>query len=252
MERPPEKKQPPPSEPAPEVAPRDDVSVSASPTRCPYCHEGIQIDAEAWVACSGCLGRHHRDCWDEGGKCAGCGETEALSRAGAPAVGPTQPRDALVSDPGDNAPRRIVLERSLGREVSDEVLTDMVAAAQRALASTTPPVTLGRSLTWSSETPRQVQLRVHREGGHTTLRLEEDLTPYSRQLRALTIGVTVSVVVGLMTAARAAGLNSFAFFIFLGVFALSLLTRRVYVSTLRRRQAQLEDLAAELLRIGGG
>ncbi|MBX3466499.1 MAG: hypothetical protein KF878_06330 [Planctomycetes bacterium] len=57
--------------PPPDVAPRSDVHVAASPTRCPFCHD--EASAAGSVACQGCLARHHAACWDEGGRCATCG-----------------------------------------------------------------------------------------------------------------------------------------------------------------------------------
>lgn len=58
--------------PAPaEVAPRDDVRVLAN--RCPYCHEAVRVDADRWVSCRDCQGRHHEDCWDEAAACSACG-----------------------------------------------------------------------------------------------------------------------------------------------------------------------------------
>jgi hypothetical protein len=67
--------------PAPEAAPRDDVVVVTS--RCPFCHEGVDPAAAAWVACSACLGRHHAACWGEAGRCAACGTTTHLQPPGA-------------------------------------------------------------------------------------------------------------------------------------------------------------------------
>jgi hypothetical protein len=53
---------------------RDDVSVN----RCPFCHDGICIDAEAWVACARCLARHHGGCFAEGARCGACGHDAPL------------------------------------------------------------------------------------------------------------------------------------------------------------------------------
>jgi len=49
-----------------------------SPLRCPYCHEGLSLAADDWVACKACLGRHHSTCWREGGCCSACGGNEHL------------------------------------------------------------------------------------------------------------------------------------------------------------------------------
>lgn len=62
----------------PEAPARDDVKVDASPLRCPYCHEGVAQDQPGWVACGGCLARHHGACWDERGACASCNGTKRL------------------------------------------------------------------------------------------------------------------------------------------------------------------------------
>lgn len=80
-----------PLDPAPQPAPAAElapglVHADASPVRCPFCHEGIAVAAEEWLACEGCLARHHAGCWSESGRCASCGGGRSLARAG---VGPT-------------------------------------------------------------------------------------------------------------------------------------------------------------------
>jgi hypothetical protein len=67
-----------------------DVQVGQSPVRCPFCHEGVLVSEEAWVACEGCLARHHADCWGEAGRCACCGAGGALTRRSAHR---SEPRD---------------------------------------------------------------------------------------------------------------------------------------------------------------
>ncbi|MDF1664721.1 MAG: hypothetical protein P1V97_23380, partial [Planctomycetota bacterium] len=49
-----------------------------SPTRCPYCHDSIEITAGAWVACGDCLARHHDECHSEHSACASCGSAKKL------------------------------------------------------------------------------------------------------------------------------------------------------------------------------
>lgn len=66
--------------PPPDVAPRSDVHVAASPTRCPFCHD--EASAAGSVACQGCLARHHAACWDEAGRCAACGAAVKLAPPG--------------------------------------------------------------------------------------------------------------------------------------------------------------------------
>src|SRR4051812_43141728 len=48
------------------------IDLHQSPTRCPFCHEGIERTRERWVACAGCLARHHEECWNESGRCSSC------------------------------------------------------------------------------------------------------------------------------------------------------------------------------------
>lgn len=47
--------------------------------RCPFCHEDVRFERESWLACAGCLARHHAACWDEAGACAACGDPRALA-----------------------------------------------------------------------------------------------------------------------------------------------------------------------------
>lgn len=57
---------------------RADVRVAASPVRCPYCHAEVGGPADSWVACAGCLARHHDECWSAHGQCATCGDRLSL------------------------------------------------------------------------------------------------------------------------------------------------------------------------------
>ena len=59
-------------------------------SRCPYCHDEIRSERADWVACEGCLARHHRSCWSEHGSCATCHARGALGR-----LEPTARADAL-------------------------------------------------------------------------------------------------------------------------------------------------------------
>lgn len=69
-------------EPKPRPTPpeaKDDPRVVAH--RCPFCHEPVRPDEEAWVACARCLGRQHAACWDEAARCAACGHDRRLEAA---------------------------------------------------------------------------------------------------------------------------------------------------------------------------
>jgi hypothetical protein len=67
-----------------DTAKRNDVRAAASPVRCPYCHADVDPESSEWVACRGCLARHHASCWGEHGTCAACGEDGSLSESAAP------------------------------------------------------------------------------------------------------------------------------------------------------------------------
>lgn len=54
------------------------LHVEQSPTRCPYCHDSIELDGGAWIACGDCLARHHTECQVEHGACASCGSVKKL------------------------------------------------------------------------------------------------------------------------------------------------------------------------------
>jgi hypothetical protein len=62
------------------------VRADASPLRCPFCHDGVDVEQDSWRACEKCLARHHGTCWDEAGRCSACGSTGALTRAPSPAI----------------------------------------------------------------------------------------------------------------------------------------------------------------------
>lgn len=51
-------------------------------SRCPYCREDVRAERADWVACEGCLARHHTSCWSEHGSCASCHSRAALERRG--------------------------------------------------------------------------------------------------------------------------------------------------------------------------
>lgn len=67
---------------APEAPSRESAPGKVLPVvaRCPYCHESVRADSPDWVACAGCLAKHHEGCWNEHGACASCQGREALGR----------------------------------------------------------------------------------------------------------------------------------------------------------------------------
>lgn len=96
------RKPPEPVSPAPgppgshprDLAPRDDVRARLSPVRCPFCHVDLATLDGGWVACRGCLARHHVECWRESSRCASCGSPDHLE---APRRGPRGLALALIA-----------------------------------------------------------------------------------------------------------------------------------------------------------
>jgi hypothetical protein len=67
-------------DPADESAPeKESLKLATSASRCPYCHADVtERGPRDWVACEGCLARHHASCWKEHRHCASCHGTRAL------------------------------------------------------------------------------------------------------------------------------------------------------------------------------
>jgi hypothetical protein len=53
------------------------VHVHQSRSRCPFCHESVDVDQQNLV-CGLCLARHHSECWDDHGSCSNCAHQESL------------------------------------------------------------------------------------------------------------------------------------------------------------------------------
>lgn len=68
------------------------VHVAASQSRCPFCHDHVNVD-EAHQVCGTCLARHHQDCWTQHGACSNCGHASSLVPATQPAT--PGPRESL-------------------------------------------------------------------------------------------------------------------------------------------------------------
>lgn len=66
-----------------------EIHVRGSPSRCPYCKEGIGAVRDV-VACALCGARHHAACREEHGRCAVCSSIELLvyKKTDDPVAGP--------------------------------------------------------------------------------------------------------------------------------------------------------------------
>jgi hypothetical protein len=62
--------------------------------RCPFCHDALAPASDDWVACAGCLARHHPACWRESGACGTCGWQRSLAPAPEEPVARVLPRRA--------------------------------------------------------------------------------------------------------------------------------------------------------------
>lgn len=171
-----------PAEPAP--AGEQVVRVAGSPVRCPFCHEDVRREApEAWVACAGCMARHHAACWDEAGRCSACGAGERLAPERAA-------RQALRRVPGASreqapwsgllgAPRRVLLEETFEGEASLADAPWFEREMRRALGG--GRVRQGQlelqhqAIVWRFTQCRAVTARLSWGEGRTRLTLEEDL-----------------------------------------------------------------------------
>jgi hypothetical protein len=244
-----------PPERDPEHAPdRDDVRVDGSPVRCPFCHESVDVGQDDWVACAGCLARHHGECWTEGGRCGACKATEPLRRD-APAV--AAPLAPPAATPPDVAPGVRTFTRTIPGEVGDEVDEVVVGEARSRLGTEGRFERLGRTLTWtSSVTPGPgVTVSVASRDGATTLTVR-DVAPVKDLLHPAIAGLLVLMLallaslVGIATgdilrsspAGLAAGLLAFVPLIYLFIFK--------FVPEVRRGRAEsaakVDALAAAL------
>jgi hypothetical protein len=57
-----------------------ELRVVSNVSRCPFCHVPVDLAAQEWVACEGCLARHHASCWRDHGSCSACGGKTELTR----------------------------------------------------------------------------------------------------------------------------------------------------------------------------
>lgn len=242
---------------------RDDVRVDASPVRCPFCHESVDLGQDDWVACAGCLARHHGDCWSEGGRCGACKATESLARttsasAPRPVVAPLPAAPDVPGSPGAferwfGAPRRTELARTFEGEVGEEIDEVVVLEARKRLELRGQTERLGRTLTWSTgATPadggRTVTVSVTSRDGRTDLGVSES---HGNVAGGLYAGLSTLFLFGPAVAAtgvgKATGSVTLAILTGLLVFALSiLLTRRLFQRIVRGRRKALTELTAAL------
>lgn len=164
-----------------------EVHVGHSPVRCPFCHEDVQVEGEAWVACAGCLARHHAECWSETARCGACKGTQSLAKSGPPVTTSPAPRlpepDTLGwLAPWTGAPKRFTHRRTIEGEVDSEIDEVVVMEVRGRLGIQGRFERLGRTLTWTTlgsggqqNAGRLVTVTVSSRDGKTTLEVDEDL-----------------------------------------------------------------------------
>jgi hypothetical protein len=142
----------------------------------------------------------------------------------------------------------LVREATLHGELPDSGFERIVTAIQSASREHGQPSLLGRTLTWrteSSSKTRTMQIVVSARDGHTTVRLEENLSQLAAGLfGGTTTGVGVGLGVGLGVPAGAAlGSVALAVAAPVGVIALSYLaSRSIYRGVVARRTRAVDDL----------
>jgi hypothetical protein len=240
------------------VSERERVRVEGGGVRCPYCHDAVDTGQADWVACSGCLARHHGECWTEGHRCGACGVSEPLIRGATVAAAldgpPAAPPDAPVEPPRGRfeaffgAPRRLRLDSAVRGEVGPEAHEDVITEVRRVLGEPGQFEQLGRTLVWRHQVPkggRDVTVTVAARDGRTTVEIEERLGTY---LGALWGGLGGGLGINALVQTFVHGLVWKLYWLPpLGVtfFALLwLLLRTIFVGVARRRRAQLREVAA--------
>ncbi|MBX3469878.1 MAG: hypothetical protein KF878_23635 [Planctomycetes bacterium] len=234
------------------------VRVERSAVRCPFCHDDVRLADADWVACAGCLARHHGACWAEAGRCGACQGAEALARTGgAPAPSVTEaPTPPLTPEalgwlvPWRGAPREVAFTRTIAGEVGDEVDEVVVTEARRRLGAQGRFERLGRTLTWTSAGTqpgeRAVIVTLSSRDGATHLDVREDLRPIV--LGARLIGGIFATLLPLMLVAGTKGAPLAVAGAVLVAMSFLLLARAMVARPYLRRRPELAALTDALER----
>lgn len=173
------------------------------------------------------------------------------------AQGLDQPSLTNRPSPWLGAPTRIVFERVIDGEISNDEFEPLVNEVRRTLGDNGLPSVLGRTLAWNS-TPvaglrhargRQIDVSVTTRGGVTTIRVEEELRNLATRLFAGlvagggggTSGITMGIGMGILHSAPLAGLLWVAV-----VGGFYTLARTIFRYHAEKRERQLRDLADRL------
>lgn len=135
---------------------RADVHVQKSLVRCPFCHDEVRTDdgADAWLACGGCLARHHASCWNEAGGCGTCRGTTPLA----------------LAKPAARSTSRAALLAVLGLVAIGVIVAALSAVVYVTLAPEPPGHEAPKAdrVTYPGETAPVARLREQAEAGDTS------------------------------------------------------------------------------------
>jgi hypothetical protein len=234
------------------------VRVEGSRTRCPYCHDDVQTDESTWVACAGCLARHHGACWEESGCCSACGAEDRLARIAGETAARLTPLAAEDERHADSnvalgGPPRIGLGRFFEGEATIEDAAWLQATVRRAIKVNGRVALEGRSMVWRphGETgckSTTLTVSLTSKAGKTELRFDEDLRGYFAlfvlALGAIFMTATLPAVVGGLATVGLPFLST----VLLPLLAVGhfLVARAVFKNYAQRREAKLNGLMEQL------
>lgn len=165
-------------------------------------------------------------------------------------------RRAQAASPWAGAPRRIVIEQEIDRELTEELWESMVGEIRQTIGDIGLVSQVGRTRTWAmvpaaprGPTIRMVSLTATRHGGKTTIRLDEQLNQLAGALFGGIVGgfgggsTGISIGIGMgafHSPALAVGL------VLTNLIASYGLARRLFIRAYRKRSDELAELAVRL------
>jgi hypothetical protein len=171
-----------------------------------------------------------------------------------------RPAERTRPSPFIGAPTRIVYERVIDGEISNDLFEPLVNEVRRTFGDNGIPSVLGRTLAWTSTQTggrrrargRQIDVSVAVRGGVTTIRVEEELRNTAGALFGGLVGGggggTTGISVGIgMAAFHSAALAGLLWVTIAGGFYT--LARAIYGNIERKRSTELRELTARLEQI---
>jgi hypothetical protein len=165
-------------------------------------------------------------------------------------------RQAQAVSPWAGAPRRIVIEQEISRELTEELWESMVGEVRRTIGEIGMVSQVGRTRTWTmvlaaprGPTTRMVSLTATSHGGKTTIRIEEQLNQLAGALFGGIVGGYGGGSTGIWLGIGLGALHSPA--VAVGLLLANLigsysLARRLFIRAYRKRSDELAELAVRL------